>query len=307
MSVLRVATCQLPTTADIDTNLAWVRAQLRQAAERGAHLVHFGEAALSGYAGADLPGFDGYDWTRLRQATEQVMTTAADLGVWVVLGSAHPLDDGLKPHNSLYVIDEHGRLHDRYDKRFCSGDPAETTGDLAHYTPGDHTCLWQVRGVTCGALICYDYRFPELHRDLARRGAQLLLHSFHTASVNPQHLEAITGHIGAHHAPHNPAPLTYPTATMPAAMTTVAASNHMWVSAANSCAPESLWPAMMVRADGITTGRLTRNTPGVLVTDIDPDAELYDSTAHWRSRALAGTWHSGTPTDHPRSRERTSL
>ncbi|MFC7340322.1 carbon-nitrogen hydrolase family protein [Saccharopolyspora griseoalba] len=309
MSALRLATCQFPTTADIAANLAWVRHQLTQAAEAGAHLVHFGEAALSGYAGTDFAGFDGYDWTHLRRATEQVMATAAELGVWVVLGTAHPLADGLKPHNSLHVVDDRGQLRERYDKRFCSGDPQTTTGDLAHYTPGDHTCTWQVRGVTCSALICYDYRFPELHRDLARRGAQLLLHSFHTGGVPAARLREITAGIGAQQAAHNPAAstLTYPAVTMPAAMTAVAASDHVRVSAANSCAPESLWPAFAVRADGITTGRLVRNVPGVLITEVDTTEDLYDATAHWRRRALEGTWHSGTTTDHPRSRERTRL
>ncbi|WP_344132865.1 hypothetical protein [Saccharopolyspora halophila] len=48
MSTLRVATCQFPTSSNIEANLSWVRRQLRQAAQRGADLAHLGEAALSG-------------------------------------------------------------------------------------------------------------------------------------------------------------------------------------------------------------------------------------------------------------------
>lgn len=308
MATLRVATCQFPTCGDIAANLEWMRAQMRQAAAGGAHLAHFGEGALSGYAGADLTGFDGYDWTGLRAATEEILAEARRLRLWVIAGSAHPLGAGLKPHNSAYVIDETGRVRDRYDKRFCSGDPDGSSGDLAHYSPGDHAVTFRVRGVLCGVLICYDYRFPELHRDLLRRGVRLLLHSFHTGGLDRSRLQAITTAIGAQHAHHNEAAtLTYPGVTMPAAMTTVAASDHMWVSAANSCAPQSLWPAFFVRADGITTGRLSRNTPGVLLSQVDTEAALYDSTAHWRARAAEGVLHSGTAVQHPRSRDRGSL
>ena len=94
---------------------------------------------------------------------------------------------------------------------------------------------------------------------------------------------------------------------MPAAMTAAAASNHIWISCSNSSAPESLWPAFLVRADGITVGRLRRNRPGVLVSTVDTDQSLYDSTAAWRRRAMDGRLHSGTLVDDPRSSGRTDL
>jgi deaminated glutathione amidase len=48
------------------------------------------------------------------------------------------------------------RVAERYDKRFCSGDPAGCSGDLARYSPGGHASVWSIDGVRCGALICYD-------------------------------------------------------------------------------------------------------------------------------------------------------
>ena len=106
----------------------------------------------------------------------------------------------------------------------------------------------------------------------------------------------------------NQAPtFTYPGITMPAAMTAAAASSHVWISCPNSCAPESLWPSLFVRADGITLARLRRNRPGVLVSTVDTEEDLYDSTAAWRSRALAGMLHSGTVVSDPRSTNRTVL
>jgi hypothetical protein len=62
-----------------------------------------------------------------------------------------------------------------------------------------------------------------------------------------------------------------------------------------------------MRADGIVVGRLRRNYPGVLVSTVDTERELYDSTAAWRDRAIGGTFHSGTLVDDLRSRDRTTI
>ena len=271
-------------------------------------VAHFPEGALSGYAGVDFDRFQGYEWDELRTATERIAALSATLGLWTVLGSAHHLSREHKPHNSVYVIDDSGRRVDRYDKRFCGGDPTATSGDLAHYSPGDHPSVWVIDGVRCGALICYDYRFPDLYRQYKQLGVELVFHSFHTGNVSDRTIAEISSRIGESLRSVNPAPThTYPGITMPAAMTTTAACNHLWISCSNSSAPQSCWPAFFVRADGITVGRLRRNTAGVFVTIVDTEQDLYDSTAAWRARAMAGTLHSGTLIDDPRSADRTTI
>ena len=283
--MLTVATCQFPVSADVGANLRYVRRQMSTAARHGARVAHFPEGALSGYAGTDLDSFAGYPWHQLRDATTEVAELARQLRLWVVLGSAHRLTDAHKPHNSLYVISDSGHIVERYDKRFCSSGPDGRSGDLAHYSPGGHFSVWTIDDVCCGALICYDYRFPELYREYKKRGVQLVLHSFHAARAAPEQV--------------------YPRITMPPAMTTAAACNHVWISCPNSSAAQSCWPAFFVRADGVTTGRLRRNVPGVLLSTVDTGQDLYDSTTAWRERAMAGVLHSGTLVRDPRSDDRT--
>jgi predicted amidohydrolase len=165
-----------------------------------------------------------------------------------------------------------------------------------------------IDGHRCAALICYDYRFPELYRQYKAAGVDVVFHSFHAAHVSAERLAAIEQAIGVGlKAANRAATFTYPGVTMPASMTAAAAANHVWISCANSSARESLWPAFLVRADGITTGRLRRNVPGVLVTEVDTAEDLYDSTALWRDRALRGVLHSGHLDDDPRSADRSSF
>src|SRR4051794_38472265 len=150
-----VPPCQFPVSADPERNGRFVLRQLGEAAAGGAHVAHFPEGGLSGYAGADFASFRGFEWETLESVTRRVMARAGELGIWAVIGSAHRLSDGRKPHNCLYIVEDRGRLVDRYDKRFCAGDASGRTGDLAHYTPGNHECCFTIRGVRCGAAICH--------------------------------------------------------------------------------------------------------------------------------------------------------
>jgi predicted amidohydrolase len=302
MPVLKVATCQFPVGADIGTNLRYIKRQMGLAKQGGARVVHFPEGSLSGYAGTDFATFAGFDWDELQKATAEVAKHARQLQVWAVLGSAHRLSATHKPHNSSYVLSDSGQIVERYDKRFCSGGPDERSGDLAHYSPGSHFSVWTIDGVRCGALICHDYGYPELYREYKKQGVELVFHSFHAAHASPDRIATIGRAIGPEFKRLNPAAThTYPGLTMPAAMTTAAACNHIWISCPNSSAPQSCWPAFFVRADGVTVGRLLRNKPGVLVSTVDTEQELYDSTAPWRKRAMAGDLHSGTLVSDPRS------
>ncbi|MEW4568354.1 carbon-nitrogen hydrolase family protein [Tautonia sp. JC769] len=276
--VLRLATCQFPVSDDIRSNGEWIRSQMRQASDEGADLIHFPECALSGYAGVDLSSIDGLDWDALHSETEAILATARDLGVWVVLGSTHRLGGDHRPHNSLYVINPEGRIVDRYDKRFC------TAGDLEHYSPGDHFVTFEVDGVRCGLLICYDIRFPELYREYSKLGVRLMLHSFYNARQKP----------GSIHPE-----------IMPVTARAYAGVNNMFVSINNSSAPRS-WPSRFITPDGLVGASLPTDEPGVMVNVVDLHEPYYDASGPFRPDALRGKLNSGEAVDDPRSEDRTS-
>jgi deaminated glutathione amidase len=303
---LSVATCQFPTSADIRSNFQYVAQLMKHAREQGAEVAHFPEACLSGYAGADLESYDGFDWQILHECTYQLIALAGALELWTILGSTHKLSAPHKPHNSLYIISDRGQLLDRYDKRFCWGDASEQTGDLAHYTAGNHLSVFAIKGIRCGALICNDYRYPELYREYKRRGVQLMFHSYHAAHISAKRFRRMEAAVGkAHHALSRGT--TYPGITMPATMIAAAASNYMWISCPNSSARESCWGSFFVRADGVITGQLERHSTDSLLSTVDTEVDLYDSTRAWRDRALAGILHSGSLVQDERSEKRTEV
>lgn len=297
---LTVATCQFPTSSDINSNFNFVSMCMNKAKEQCADAAHFPEACLSGYAGSDVESYQGFNWKLLHECTYELMNIAGKLKLWLILGTIHKLTEPNKPHNSLYIINNEGKLIDRYDKRFCS------TGDLAHYSPGDHFCLFEINGVQCGTLICYDYRFPELYREYKRKGVQLIFHSYHAAHVSPEIIKQIEEHIGLKYLVYNRGN-TYPSITMPASMIAAAASSHLWISCPNSSAKESHWGSFFVRADGVITGQLDRNSTDILVSTVDTDEKIYDSTFLWRGNALSEILHSGELVNDERSLVRDRL
>ena len=128
---LRICVAQLPITGDARSNGERVRTLMRDAALGGARLVQFPEGTLSGYPKHQIQDWSQVNWTTVRGELQSVAELAAELHVWVVLGSAHPLSEPNWPHNSLYVISDDGQVVTRYDKRMCSA--TETT---RFYSPG---------------------------------------------------------------------------------------------------------------------------------------------------------------------------
>lgn len=301
---MKVASAQFAVSADVNANGAAVERLMRQARAAGADVVHFPEAALSGYAGIDFGGFEGFDWPRLKAATRRIMALAGELRIWTIVGSAHRLGEGRKPHNCAYVIDASGALVDRYDKRFCAGDTAGLSGDLAHYTPGDHFAVFEIKGVRCGVLICHDYRYPELYRAYHRLGVRMMFHGFHAGGLSEARFAEMEAGVGRHILTGG---TTLPAITMPAGMIASASNNNMWISCPNSSAPRTCWPSFFVRPDGVITGALEPEAEGLLLSEIDLAAEIYDSTVAWRDRAIDGVLHSGELVEDPRSKNRSAL
>lgn len=274
---LVVASCQFPVSGNVSENAEWIKKQMISAKNSGAHIVHFPECALSGYGGVDVKDGNDFSWNEIKVQTENILNLAKELKLWVVLGSSHPLSNGNKPHNSLYVINPEGQIIDRYDKRFC------TTGDLNYYTPGNHFVVFDVNNVKCGLLICYDLRFPELFREYRKLDVDVIFHSFYNARANKNFIHP---------------------KIMPVTVQGSAASNYFYVSLTNSSVKHS-WPCHFITPDGLIQSKLKVNKPGILISEIDISEKFYDASRPFRSDAMNGKLNSGETINDSRSENRT--
>lgn len=238
---LKVATCQFPVSGDVRRNAGYIQRLIRKAASRKADVVHFCEAALTGYAGVDFPSFRKYDWDMLGTATTELMKLARECGIWVVLGCAHYIHRDIKPTNCLYVISNSGRLVTRYDKR------SVTEHDEKHYSRGTRDVSVTINGVKLGLLICADTGNINLFRHYQSEGASLVLASFHNASAKKK------GTYGEY---------------VPARIRTRAYDYKMWLAANNSATRYSYWPTCIASPDGILVESLNRHETGMCICNI---------------------------------------
>ena len=163
MRKLTIATCQHNVCGEIKVNLYTIRNQLKIAGSQGAHIAHFPETSLSGYAGFDFPDIKSRNNEPLQVALDNICELAGHLKIWVIIGSHH-FEEGIKkPYNSLYLINEHGKIVDRYDKRLLTKYDQEQ--EVKHYTPGTKPVVFSIKGIKCGMLICHEWRYPELYRE----------------------------------------------------------------------------------------------------------------------------------------------
>ncbi len=288
--MLKVATCQFAVSSSISRNSRTICKLLRKAKKSKADIVHFSECALSGYVGTDFPTFDGYDWALLKEETEKIMSLAAKLGLWVVLGSTHKLTPNKnvrgqarpnKPHNSLYLIGPDGKIVDRYDKRFC------IKAELRRYTPGTRFVNFGVNGVKCSLLICFDLRFPEIYRQLYKQKVNCIFQSFYNAR---QKGPSVHTHI------------------MRQTMQCRAATNYFWVSMANSSGYYSPYSSCFIQPDGKIARQLRSNRAGVMVNTVEMKKKFYDPMADFRDMVIRGKLSNAPKTIRdPRSKNTTIL
>jgi predicted amidohydrolase len=163
---VRIALCQITSTAVPSDNLALINDAAARAAAGGATVAVFPEATMACFGTQLGPLAEPVDgpWATA------VAAIAADHGMLVVAGMFTPAPDG-RVYNTLLATG-HGQ-HLGYDKihLFDAFGFAESNT----VAPGADLALVSVDDVTLGLATCYDVRFPELFTRLADRGARVML------------------------------------------------------------------------------------------------------------------------------------
>lgn len=169
----------MTTGADVSENLAAASAQIRAAAAGGARLIVLPEATSQAFSAGRLD-------TQARELdgpfAAGIQALAQQLGVVVVAGTFRPAD----------VVDKNGKKINRvYNTALITGGGQHLGYDKIHtydafdyresdtVRPGTDLVTFSVRDgdeeLTVGVATCYDIRFPEQFKELARRGAQVIV------------------------------------------------------------------------------------------------------------------------------------
>ena len=168
---------QTNVSNEMAENVAFVREQARLARDAGADLIMTPEN--TGLIGANRTE------TLEKAQTEEshamlaaARASARETGAWFLLGSIHVRVPGEEQiRNRSYLIDGAGGIVASYDKihmfdvQLAGG---ESYRESSTFRPGERSVLAETPWGVLGMTICYDLRFPHLHRALAKAGARFL-------------------------------------------------------------------------------------------------------------------------------------
>jgi len=171
---LTLAALQLSSTDDKERNLARAAALIDEAASRGARYValpetfpYLGPKERYAEIAEPVPG-----------PTIQLMAAkAGEHGIYILAGSLLERVEGSdRFYNTSVLLGPDGSLLARYRKIHLFdvevGGRRYLESDLV--APGSTVTVAKAGELTVGLSICYDLRFPELYRELALAGAQIV-------------------------------------------------------------------------------------------------------------------------------------
>ena len=121
------------------------------------------------------------------EVKEQIGRLAREYGVNIVAGSVSNKKEN-RIYNTAFVFNRKGECVAEYDKTHLFTPMCEDK----YYTAGDRLCRFELDGVRCGIIICYELRFPELIRTLALSNIDMLFIVSQWPKARTFHLRTLT-------------------------------------------------------------------------------------------------------------------
>ncbi|MEO5781121.1 carbon-nitrogen hydrolase family protein [Arthrobacter oryzae] len=194
----------------------------------------------------------------------QLRELAADLGIWLVPGSVCERGPEGQLFNTQLVLSPRGELAAYYRKVF-PWRPSEP------YDPGDRFTTVDLDGIgRVGLNICYDAWFPEVSRQLAWMGAEVILNVVKTTTPDRRQ-ELVLARANA-------------------------IVNQLFVVSVNCAGPTGQGRSLIVDPEGNTIAEAHDDAPALLAAELDLAA-----VEHVRARGTEGSvrpwsqFHSGEP------------
>jgi predicted amidohydrolase len=172
----KAACVQMRTGLDIAANIASASALIREAKSKGADFIATPEMTSLFEAETDAL-FAKTKPEAEDTALKAFRALAHELKVWLLIGSLPIRVAERQCANRSFLIDPSGKVVTTYDKiHMFDVDLAggEVYRESRNYRPGEVAVVADLPWGKLGLTVCYDLRFPQLYRALAKAGASFI-------------------------------------------------------------------------------------------------------------------------------------
>lgn len=175
MPKIKIAALQTMVSKDKRENLDRLERLLEDPGLAGVDLVTLGEMFNCPY---QAPNFPIYAEEAGGESWQRCSALAKKHGIYLSAGSMPERDREGHIYNTAYVFDRQGRQIARHRKMHLfdiavSGGQCFRESDTL--TAGNDVAVFDTEFGKMGLCVCYDFRFPELPRLMAQRGARVIL------------------------------------------------------------------------------------------------------------------------------------
>jgi len=176
MTAFKAACVQLNSANDIVANLRLASAAVREASAAGAQLIMLPEYAILLDGSGRVMRENSFP-EDIHPALAEFRALARETAAWLLVGSLTVKLDDVQMANRSYLLAPDGSTCASYDKihMFDVTLPSgKAIRESSAYRPGNRAVIAATPWGGLGMTVCYDLRFPQLFRALARAGALFL-------------------------------------------------------------------------------------------------------------------------------------
>lgn len=169
----KLAVIQLRTELDKSVTMEKAERMVREAAEKGAKVVVLPEMFNCPYA---------QGWFRKSadaengESVEEMSRWARENGV-ILIGGTIPEKEEEKLYNTCFVFNEQGEIIAKHRKMHLFDVCIEggiCFKESKNFAAGNEITVFDTSYGKMGVIVCFDIRFPELVRTMAKRGAEVI-------------------------------------------------------------------------------------------------------------------------------------
>jgi len=167
----------MTTGCDLDESISFLREKLTLAKEMGADVVVTPEQTLLMEKNSKTL-FSKISYPDDDNGLKKLQSLIRELELIVIVGSISIKYSDNLAYNRTYAFDANGEIIGTYDKIHMFDvelSAKERYFESNTFKPGDKLSIIDLPWCKFGLSICYDLRFPSLYRNLAQKGASVII------------------------------------------------------------------------------------------------------------------------------------